>query len=42
MAIQGWIRNNFNRRFRVKKKPSDKRYNRAKERSINKNPKQEY
>ena len=42
MAIQGWIYNNWIRRYRVKKKPSGKRYDRKRERSINKNPKQEY
>ena len=41
MAVQGWIYNNWIRRYRVKKKPSGKRYDRKRERSINKNPKQE-
>ena len=37
MAIAGHTRNNFFRRFREKVKTSAKRYNRAKERSINHN-----
>ena len=38
MAIAGWRYNNFLKRFGVKVKPSGKRYNRKKERSINHNP----
>ena len=36
--IEGYKRNNFWRRFRQKVKPSAKRYNRKRERSINNNP----
>jgi len=39
--VDGQTRWNFWKRFRVKKKVSAKRYNRKRERSINKNPKQE-
>jgi len=37
-VIAGYIRDNWKSRFHQKAKPSSKRYNRKKERSINKNP----
>jgi len=39
--VSNQLRHNWIKRFSVKKKRSAKRYNRAKERSINRNPKQE-